>query len=53
MNWSEAEQASRDEIAAIEAPSQKAEIAAAVDFCASTSPYPKPEEAEKDFFAQS
>jgi pyruvate dehydrogenase E1 component alpha subunit len=47
----EAEQASRDEIAAIEG-RVKGEIAVAVDF-ALNSPYPKPEEAEKDFFAQS
>jgi pyruvate dehydrogenase E1 component alpha subunit len=45
----EAEQAGRDEIAAVEA-KVKAEIAAAVDF-ALQSPYPKPEEAEKAFFA--
>lgn len=42
-------QASKDEIAAMEA-GVKAEIAAAVDF-ALQSPYPKPAEAEKDFFA--
>jgi TPP-dependent pyruvate/acetoin dehydrogenase alpha subunit len=45
----EHEQASRDEIAAIER-QVKAEIAAAVEF-AVNSPYPKPEEAERDFFA--
>src|ERR1044071_3142626 len=45
----EAEQASRDEIAAIET-KVRAEIAAAVDF-ALQSPYPRPEEAEKNFFA--
>ncbi len=45
----EAERASRDEIAAIES-QVKAEIAAAVDF-AVASPYPKVEEAEREFFA--
>ena len=45
----ENEQASRDEIAGIER-QVKGEIAAAVEF-AVNSPYPKPEEAEKDFFA--
>ncbi|HSQ12523.1 MAG TPA: thiamine pyrophosphate-dependent enzyme, partial [Candidatus Deferrimicrobium sp.] len=45
----EREQAGRDEIAAIER-QVKAEIAAAVEF-AVNSPYPKPEEAERDFFA--
>ena len=45
----EAKRASRDEIAAIES-QVKSEIAAAVDF-AVNSPYPKPEEAERDFFA--
>jgi len=45
----EAKHASKDEIAAIER-QVKAEIAAAVEF-AVISPYPKPEEAEKDFFA--
>jgi pyruvate dehydrogenase E1 component alpha subunit len=42
-------QASKDEIAAIER-QVRAEIAAAVEF-AVNSPYPKPEEAERDFFA--
>jgi TPP-dependent pyruvate/acetoin dehydrogenase alpha subunit len=42
-------QASKDEIAGIER-QVKAEIAAAVEF-AVNSPYPKPEEAERDFFA--
>lgn len=45
----EERRASRDEIAAIES-RVKSEIAAAVDF-AVNSPYPKPEEAERDFFA--
>ncbi|HXF76870.1 MAG TPA: thiamine pyrophosphate-dependent enzyme [Methylomirabilota bacterium] len=45
----EARQAGRDEIAAIER-GVKAEIAAAVEF-ALNSPYPKPEEAERDYFA--
>jgi acetoin:2,6-dichlorophenolindophenol oxidoreductase subunit alpha len=45
----EAEQASKDEIAGIER-KVKSEIAAAVDF-ALASPYPKPEEAERDYFA--
>ena len=45
----EHEQASRDEITAIER-QVKSEIAAAVEF-AVNSPYPKPEEAERDFFA--
>jgi len=45
----EAERASREEIAAIES-QVKAEIAAAVDF-AVASPYPKVEEAEREFFA--
>ena len=45
----EDERASRDEITAIEG-KIKSEIAAAVDF-AVKSPYPKPEEAERDFFA--
>ncbi len=45
----EANRASRDEIAAIEN-QVKFEIAAAVDF-AVASPYPNPEEAERDFFA--
>ena len=45
----EANRANRDEIAAIES-QVKSEIAAAVDF-ATNSPYPKPEEAERDFFA--
>jgi len=45
----EAERASRDEISAIE-DKVKSEIAAAVDF-AVNSPYPKLEEAERDFFA--
>jgi pyruvate dehydrogenase E1 component alpha subunit len=42
-------QANTDEIAAIEA-KVKSEIAAAVEF-AVNSPYPKPEEAERDYFA--
>ena len=45
----EAEQASKDEIAEIER-RVKSEIAAAVDF-AVASPYPKPEEAERNYFA--
>jgi pyruvate dehydrogenase E1 component alpha subunit len=45
----DAKQASKDEIAAIER-QVKTEIAAAVEF-AVNSPYPKPEEAEKNFFA--
>ena len=45
----EAKRASRDEIAALES-QVKSEIAAAVDF-AVNSPYPKLEEAERDFFA--
>jgi pyruvate dehydrogenase E1 component alpha subunit len=45
----ENEQASRDEIAGMER-QIKAQIAAAVEF-AIHSPYPRPEEAEKDFFA--
>jgi len=45
----EANQASRNDIAAIER-QVKSEIAAAVEF-AVNSPYPKPEEAEKGFFA--
>jgi len=45
----EANRASRDEIATLEN-QVKSEIAAAVDF-AVNSPYPKPEEAERDFFA--
>jgi acetoin:2,6-dichlorophenolindophenol oxidoreductase subunit alpha len=45
----EANQATKDEIAAVER-EVKAEIAAAVEF-AVNSPYPKPEEAERDFFA--
>ena len=45
----EANQATKDEIAAMER-KVKAEIAAAVEF-AVNSPYPKPEEAERDFFA--
>jgi pyruvate dehydrogenase E1 component alpha subunit len=45
----EANQATRDEIAAIER-KVKIEIAAAVEF-AVNSPYPKPQEAERDFFA--
>jgi pyruvate dehydrogenase E1 component alpha subunit len=45
----EAKRASRDELAALES-HVKSEIAAAVDF-AVNSPYPKLEEAERDFFA--
>ena len=45
----EAKQATKDEIATIER-QVKSEIAAAVEF-AVASPYPKPEEAEKNFFA--
>ena len=45
----EAKQATKDEIAAIER-QVKTEIAAAVEF-AVASPYPKPEEAERNFFA--
>ena len=45
----EAKQATKDEIAAIDR-QVKAEILAAVEF-AVASPYPKPEEAEKNFFA--
>jgi pyruvate dehydrogenase E1 component alpha subunit len=45
----DANHASKDEIAAIER-QVKAEIAVAVEF-AVNSPYPKPEEAERDFFA--
>ena len=45
----EASQATREEIAGIEQ-QVKAQIAAAVDF-AVNSPYPKPEEAERDYFA--
>ncbi len=45
----ENEQSSKDEIAGIEA-QVKAEIAAALEF-AVASPYPKPEEAERDYFA--
>jgi pyruvate dehydrogenase E1 component alpha subunit len=45
----DANQAGKDEIAAIEN-HVKAEIAAAVEF-AVNSPFPKPESAEKDFFA--
>jgi pyruvate dehydrogenase E1 component alpha subunit len=45
----EANQATKDEIAGIER-QVKAEITAAVDF-AVASPYPNPEEAERDFFA--
>jgi acetoin:2,6-dichlorophenolindophenol oxidoreductase subunit alpha len=45
----EANQANKEEIAAIER-QVKAEITAAVEF-AVNSPYPKPEEAERDFFA--
>jgi pyruvate dehydrogenase E1 component alpha subunit len=44
-----ANQATKDEIAGIER-QVKAEIAAAVEF-AVNSPYPKPEEAERNFFA--
>ena len=47
----EAKQASREEISAIER-QIKSDIAAAVEF-AVNSPYPKPQEAERDFFAQS
>lgn len=47
----EANQAKREEIAALES-QVKSAIAAAVDF-AVNSPYPKPEEAERDFFAKS
>ncbi|MPZ77768.1 MAG: hypothetical protein GEU77_14710 [Deltaproteobacteria bacterium] len=46
----EANHASREEIAAIEQ-QVKSEIAASVEF-AVASPYPKPEEAEREFFAQ-
>jgi pyruvate dehydrogenase E1 component alpha subunit len=45
----DANQAGRDEIATIER-QVKSEIAAAVEF-AVNSPYPKPEEAERDYFA--
>jgi pyruvate dehydrogenase E1 component alpha subunit len=45
----EANQATKDEIAGLDV-QVKAEIAAAVKF-AVNSPYPKPEEAERDFFA--
>ncbi len=45
----DANQASKDEIAAIER-QVKSDMAAAVEF-AVNSPYPKPEEAEKNFFA--
>jgi TPP-dependent pyruvate/acetoin dehydrogenase alpha subunit len=45
----EAKQATKDEIAAIDR-QVKTEILAAVEF-AVASPYPKPEEAEKNFFA--
>jgi pyruvate dehydrogenase E1 component alpha subunit len=45
----EAEQANRDEIAGIET-RVKSQIAAAVEF-AVNSPYPNPEEAERDYFA--
>jgi TPP-dependent pyruvate/acetoin dehydrogenase alpha subunit len=45
----ETNQATKDEIAGVER-EVKAEIAAAVEF-AVNSPYPKPEEAERDFFA--
>jgi acetoin:2,6-dichlorophenolindophenol oxidoreductase subunit alpha len=45
----EANQATKDEIAGLEC-QVKAEIAAAVEF-AVNSPYPKPEEAERDYFA--
>jgi TPP-dependent pyruvate/acetoin dehydrogenase alpha subunit len=45
----EGNQAGKDEIAAIER-QVKAEIAAAVEFAVS-SPYPKPEMAERDLFA--
>ena len=47
----EAKQATREEIGALER-QVKSDIAAAVEF-AVNSPYPKPEEAEKSFFAQS
>jgi acetoin:2,6-dichlorophenolindophenol oxidoreductase subunit alpha len=47
----EAKQASREEIGATER-QVKSDIAAAVEF-AVNSPYPKPEEAERNFFAQS
>ena len=47
----EAKQASREEISAIER-QIKSDIAAAVEF-AVNSPYPKPQEAERNFFAQS
>jgi len=46
----EAKQASREEISAIER-QIKSDIAAAVEF-AVNSPYPKPQEAERNFFAQ-
>jgi acetoin:2,6-dichlorophenolindophenol oxidoreductase subunit alpha len=45
----DANHASRQEIAGMEQ-QVKSEIAAAVEF-AVASPYPKPEEAERDFFA--
>jgi pyruvate dehydrogenase E1 component alpha subunit len=45
----EANQAGKEEIAALER-QVKSEIAAAVEF-AVNSPYPKPEEAERDYFA--
>ena len=47
----EAKQATREEIAAVER-QVKTDIAAAVEF-AVNSPYPKPEEAEREYFAQS
>ncbi|HEY1235226.1 MAG TPA: thiamine pyrophosphate-dependent enzyme [Candidatus Binatia bacterium] len=47
----EAKQATREELAAVEG-QVKSDIAAAVEF-AVNSPYPKPEEAERNYFAQS
>ena len=47
----EAKQATREEIAAVER-QVKTDIAAAVEFAVS-SPYPKADEAERDYFAQS
>jgi len=47
----EAKQATKEEVAGIER-RVKTDIAAAVEF-AVNSPYPKPQEAERDFFAQS
>jgi pyruvate dehydrogenase E1 component alpha subunit len=47
----EAKQATKEEVAAIER-QVKSDIAAAVEF-AVNSPYPNPQEAERNFFAQS